>query len=119
MADWGSYLAFGISKSPLASVVNDKKFETDSGSKEWASYLARGKLGNGVIKTVVEPKSNDLSSSTKASTQPTNLSIPSYKSERVLLPNDLVPSHYDLILTPDFDKLEFDCTEEVTLLYFN
>jgi aminopeptidase N len=34
-------------------------------------------------------------------------------TERVLLPNHLVPSHYALEISPDFDKLTFATTEEI------
>jgi aminopeptidase N len=34
-------------------------------------------------------------------------------SGRVLLPNDVVPLHYDLELTPDLEKLEFYCIEGI------
>jgi aminopeptidase N len=40
-------------------------------------------------------------------------------SERVLLPADVVPSHYSLELNPDFDSLEFQCNEEITVEVLN
>lgn len=36
-------------------------------------------------------------------------------SGRVLLPNDVVPSHYSLELSPDLEKLEFLCDEEINV----
>ena len=38
-----------------------------------------------------------------------------FKKERVLLPSNLVPTHYNLEITPDFDKFEFDGKQEVNL----
>lgn len=34
-------------------------------------------------------------------------------AERVVLPTQLYPSHYDLELTPDLDKLIFTCNEDI------
>lgn len=36
-------------------------------------------------------------------------------SERVVLPTDLVPSHYTLELTPSLDRLDFYCNEEIVV----
>ena len=34
-------------------------------------------------------------------------------SNRVTLPADVVPSHYDLVLTPNFETLDFTCNETI------
>lgn len=34
-------------------------------------------------------------------------------TERVTLPIDVLPTHYSLELTPNFEKLEFFCNEEI------
>ena len=34
-------------------------------------------------------------------------------SERVVLPTQLYPSHYNLELTPDLNALTFSCSEEI------
>lgn len=36
-------------------------------------------------------------------------------TERVTLPTDVLPTHYSLELTPDFEKLEFFCNEEINV----
>lgn len=38
------------------------------------------------------------------------------KAERVLLPSAVTPTHYSLSLTPDLDRLEFVCDEEISVL---
>jgi len=38
------------------------------------------------------------------------------KSERVLLPTNVSPLHYDLELTPDLDKLSFSAVEKIKVL---
>lgn len=34
-------------------------------------------------------------------------------TDRVVLPTDVVPQHYDLELTPNLERLDFHCSEEI------
>lgn len=36
-------------------------------------------------------------------------------ADRVVLSPSIIPTHYSLVLSPDFVALQFDCDEEITL----
>lgn len=49
-----------------------------------------------------------LSHSQNLSHSPVPKTMPAVKEERVLLPQQMVPSRYDVTLTPDLVKFDFD-----------
>jgi hypothetical protein len=108
MADWANYLAFGLVSPSKDKKVQEPIKSADIPEKGWAAYLAKGTPSN--VDQKLQIFSNHVESLTKS------LAVNNdFKKDRVLLPRNLIPTHYNLEITPDFDKLEFIGDESITV----
>jgi aminopeptidase N len=75
-------------------------------SSQWASYLTYG-LNPPARSNAINSSSSNTSSSSASATS------------RVILPQDMLPSHYDLELVPDLTTLTFSATVAISVTVTN